>query len=189
MLALLLLAAGCAAALPVTYHALSALPPPTAGATARPSRTLALGPVALPEVIDRSQIVLRTAENRLLLSESHRWAGSLRDAIARVLTENLSILLAGDVAVLSAEELQAESDLQLTLSITRLEAQHGAGLWLVASWTLRAAATGKTSVWPACRLHEPLPDASHDAIVAAHSRILAALSRELAGAVRLAGSP
>jgi len=46
---------------------------------------LGIGPVTLPDYLDRPQIVLRTSQNELVFSEYSRWAGSLATDTVRVL--------------------------------------------------------------------------------------------------------
>ena len=53
-----------------------------------------MGPVLLPAHLDRPQIVTRASENRLVLAEFHKWGEPLNTNFARVLAEDLAVLLA-----------------------------------------------------------------------------------------------
>ena len=55
--------------------------------------TIGVGPVSIPDSLDRSQIVTLSGGNEVIIAEFDRWYGSCRDEIARVMTENLSALL------------------------------------------------------------------------------------------------
>jgi len=55
-----------------------------------------VGPVELPEYLDRPQIMTCESRNELQFAEFDRWAGSLEKAFSRVLAVNLSILLSTD---------------------------------------------------------------------------------------------
>ena len=57
---------------------------------------VAVGPVRIPDYLDRPQSVTRTGNNELKLSEFHRWAWSLAADISRVLVENISGFLPAD---------------------------------------------------------------------------------------------
>jgi uncharacterized protein len=58
---------------------------------ARPYRdTLLLGPVRVPEEVDRPQIVVSDAGSEVSFNEQQRWAGPLKDAIPRLLATDLS---------------------------------------------------------------------------------------------------
>lgn len=55
--------------------------------------TIGVGPVSIPDSLDRSQIATLSGGNEVIIAEFDRWSGSCRDEIARVMTENLSALL------------------------------------------------------------------------------------------------
>ena len=47
---------------------------------------LGIGPIRFPAYLDREQIVTRTAQNRLDISENDRWAEPLEENFTRVLS-------------------------------------------------------------------------------------------------------
>src|SRR5688572_25555503 len=65
---------------------------PGARATA-PGPSLLLGPVVLPEYLDRRELVTRLASNQLLVKDLELWAEPLRDSMPRTLEQNLATLL------------------------------------------------------------------------------------------------
>jgi uncharacterized lipoprotein YmbA len=62
--------------------------------------SIGVGPVEIPKILDRPQIVIRSGPNKVNVHEYHRWAASLDIIFSRVLTENLSLLLDTDQAAL-----------------------------------------------------------------------------------------
>ncbi|MGD8274166.1 MAG: PqiC family protein, partial [Desulfobacterales bacterium] len=56
--------------------------------------SIGVGPVTIPQMLDRPQIVSRTGPYTLQIDEFHRWAGRLNEDFARVLAENISLMLA-----------------------------------------------------------------------------------------------
>ena len=82
------------------------LPPRTSGDTAPPASagprdlTLAVGPVTVPPYLDRPQIVTRTSRAKLTLADFEQWAGPLADTTARVLSEDLALLIPTERVVL-----------------------------------------------------------------------------------------
>ena len=52
--------------------------------------SIAVGPITLPEVVDRPQIVLRAGPNEVTFVELHRWAGPLKSEIPRIIADNLA---------------------------------------------------------------------------------------------------
>src|SRR4051812_46208147 len=84
---------GCASTPPPRFYALSAAPAP-AGAASTPSAaasalSVAVGPVSVPALVDRPQIVVSTSPNRVRLDEGNRWAAPLQDNLSEVIAQNL----------------------------------------------------------------------------------------------------
>src|SRR5262245_34057041 len=93
VLAMLALPTGCASSPPSKFYALSSLPSTPAAGAATEGTVVAVAPVTIPLYLDRPQIVTRASENELRLSEYDRWAGSLREDLTTIMTENLAELL------------------------------------------------------------------------------------------------
>ena len=74
--------AGCAGSPPQFYtlSANGAAAPPAA-----PTYSVTVGPVSVPEIVDRPQFVVRVAQNQVELAEHARWAEPLKGAIPRVI--------------------------------------------------------------------------------------------------------
>ena len=65
----------------------------------RPARrSIAVTSVAVPDLVDRPQIVVRMGPNQVGIGEQARWAEPLKSAIARVVAANLATALNGRVA-------------------------------------------------------------------------------------------
>ncbi len=99
VLAVVMLLAGCARTPEVSFYQLS--PRPDAKLVAGSSvygegRTIGVGPVQLPEYLERIQLVSRVSANRLEVSATGRWAEPLADGVPRVLIENLVALRGHD---------------------------------------------------------------------------------------------
>ena len=83
---LVALAAGCASTPPSRFYTLRA----ASGPAATPSNlSVAVGPVSVPAVVDRPQIVVNMGPNQVRLEEFNRWAAPLQSNIARVIADNL----------------------------------------------------------------------------------------------------
>ena len=97
---------GCASSLigegtpPTRFFILSplTLPPSAEKAVSAPEKELivAVEPLKIPSYLDRSQIVIRTGDNELFISEFNQWGENLQSNLSRVLIENLSLLLDSD---------------------------------------------------------------------------------------------
>ena len=59
----------------------------------RPDLGLVVGPIELPRYLDRDEIVTRDAAHAIVPWDEHRWGGSLRSDVLRVLGDDLGTLL------------------------------------------------------------------------------------------------
>ena len=180
-------AAGCASTAPTRFYVLA----PVAGAgveksnPAVPSKagmTVGLRRVALPNYLDRPQIVTRSSPNKLDLAEFDRWAAPLGDAFPRILAENLAAMIPADRVAVFQWPRSAPVDYAVTVEVTKFEGRLGGECSLVASWSIfggenKALTAGKSS------LSEPA-GGDYETLVAAQSRLVGALSRDIAGALR-----
>jgi hypothetical protein len=182
--------AACATTAPSRFYTLTPMKATDGAAPAVPfyeGTLLAVGPVRLPDYLDRPQIITRQEGNEVRLHETERWAGSLQEDISRVLVENLSGLLAGKrIAVVrwtSAMQTMAPFRNRLAVEILRFEGPAGGTVVLKARYALlrpdgnHVIATGESIV------QEPAGGADYGSLVAAMSRALAAFSREIAAAI------
>ena len=88
------------------FYTLDAPEPPVA-ADGAPS--IAVGPVSVPELVDRPQLVVRLGANQVALEEQARWAEPLRGAIARVVAANLATALGARVVPRNGERRSGRS--------------------------------------------------------------------------------
>lgn len=176
-------AAGCSRSPRVTFYTLE---PGAQAVTASATTVLpavAVGPVTLPEVVDRPQFVVRVAANRVEILEEQRWAEPLKSEIPRLIAENLRRLLGSNRVSSYLQHVGADADYRVLVDIQRFEASPGEVVTVEALWSLRrvaggAAKTGRTMV------REPVGAEGYDPLVAAYGRALLALSADLATAIR-----
>ena len=81
-LCLLLCLATCASSPPSNFYRLT---PAVAHVPGGPTPSLGIGPVDIPEFLNRNALVYTRGGNQLQLAESERWAEPLDDGITRVL--------------------------------------------------------------------------------------------------------
>lgn len=181
--ALLVLAAGGCGSTPKTqFYTLGAglAAPPTAPPQA--GYRVAVGPVTVPDIVDRPQLVVRLAPNRVELLEQHRWAEPLKSAIPRVIAADLTRLLGAEV---STESRRMDAEYHVRIEIGTFESLPGEAVALDALWSVRPRAAGATrSGRTALRVATDGP--GYEALAAAHAGALAQLSRDVAAAIRLA---
>lgn len=87
----LLLQTGCALSpsQPSSFYVLKVEPPKQAVVVQGLPIRLGFGPLVMPDLLDRPQIVTRTSANQVQISEFQRWGGELNPEVQRVLAQNL----------------------------------------------------------------------------------------------------
>jgi uncharacterized lipoprotein YmbA len=116
-------------------HLLTAVPEPAP--TIRFHATVGVGPVLLPDYLDRLQVVTRTPSGELAVSDTQRWAEPLQEGLIRVLDENLSALLGTERIVRFPWPRSLTPEYQVALEVLRFESGPDAMLRLDARWWLR----------------------------------------------------
>ncbi|MBS1227791.1 MAG: hypothetical protein H6R17_1068 [Proteobacteria bacterium] len=185
LLASVLLGA-CGTTPPPVYYALDDQAMSVAKRATTPS--VAIVQAKLPDSLDRPQLVIRSAANRVQLSEQRRWAEPLRYEIPRVLADDLGRLLdSSRVAALPVDVQRFSADFNVQLDIQRLEIVEGQGADLDLMWLIESR-QGKVTVGRST-LREPLVGtggAGGDtaALVAALRRALDRAAADIAAEIR-----
>jgi uncharacterized lipoprotein YmbA len=113
---------------------------PTADVSVRASTneqlSVGIGPVTLPQYLDRPQIVVRLSPNKLELSEFDRWAEPLSHTVPRILAANLSSLLGTERVYALPMIRRRSTDLAVAIDITQFEPNATGSASLVARWEI-----------------------------------------------------
>ncbi len=184
---LLTTAGGCASSRPARFYILDSLSSPEEvkqSAAREQDIAIGIGPVVLPQYLDRPQIVTRAGPNMLQLAEFDRWAEPLKHNVSRVLAENLSFLLSGDRVVVFPWKRSTALDYRVSVEITRFDGQRSGEVLLKAHWTISGADGKEVLVRRESSFVESAGNQQYAALVAAESRMLAALSHEIAAAIK-----
>jgi uncharacterized lipoprotein YmbA len=147
---------------------------------------LGIGPVSLPERLNRPQIVTRAGEHEVIFSEFSQWAEPLKDSFTEVLSENLSRLIPTDRVVVYPWSARTELDLKVEVEVIRFTGQSDGVVTLAARWRLLQGNGSEVLPMRLSRYEEPIGAGSTEALIAAMSRALGALSRDIASAIESA---
>jgi uncharacterized lipoprotein YmbA len=178
-LAVTLFGAGCSSP-PAKFYTLSAVAPPTS----TPSKiSVVVGPVAVPSVIDRPQIVVTSSANQVTVDEFSRWASPVQDNLTRVVADNLVALLGTPRVTLYQSSLGAELEYRVQIEVRNFESAPGKYASLDAVWSVRRLKDGKTETGRTS-VRESVEGDGFEALAAAHSRGIARLSQDIAEAIR-----
>ena len=139
-----------------------------------------VGPLQMPKIIDRPQIVSRTGLNRINVDEFHRWAGSIYEDFLTVLAMNLSSLLKTNLVAAYPWEDYFDPDYRVYMEVNQFDGRLGEYALLNITWTITGRQPSDILRVQNSVIKEAVQTADYEDLVAAESRILAALSREMA---------
>jgi uncharacterized lipoprotein YmbA len=164
------------------FYVLSPLPQPALSAAE--GTTIGVFPVAMPDYLDRPQIVTRASENEIKIDEFSRWAEPLKESFTRALVQNLSSLLNTVKVIKTTANTGFPMALQVGAEVVQFDGSLGGDAVLIVKWALFEADGKKLLLAKKSSFKEPTGAASYEALVAAQSRAVAALSREIAEAIK-----
>ena len=181
--------AACADGQPTRFYTLSPLAASSRGAspTTMPDLTVGVGPVTLPTYLDRPQLVTRAGGNRMVLADFDSWVEPLQGMFARVLGENLALLLGTDDVVILPQSRDFALDRQVEVDVTRFDVDAGGNAVLDARWWVFGRNGEKLLRSGRSTISEPAEVGDYTAAAAALSRALGAMSKEIAQAVAVQG--
>ncbi|HTK40358.1 MAG TPA: PqiC family protein [Gemmatimonadales bacterium] len=147
-------------------------------------RAISVGPIHLPGYLDQDQLVTRSSQNRLTLSENDRWAEPLEDNIARVLAQDLAVLLQTDEVNVHPWPGRQRPTYQVEIEVLSFETDTAGTAHLVGRWVLRDVAKGQTIAEKETRLTASGAGTSTEQSVASLSKALGDFSVAIANVVR-----
>ncbi|MGE8472076.1 MAG: PqiC family protein [Paraburkholderia hospita] len=149
------------------------------------SVSVVVGPVTVPDLVDRPQLVTRVSGNEVKLNEFARWGEPLKSGVADVIAADLTRLLGSQRVSVSSQMVAGTEAYRVRVDILQFDSMPGEAVAVDALWTVRV--TGRTALLTSrSTIREPVQGADDAALVAAHSRALAAVSRDIAAAIRSA---
>jgi uncharacterized protein len=178
--ALGLLACGTPQPAAKLYQLRTEPPVPVKAASSRHTVQL-MAPVRVPELLDRSELWLPQGQAGLQPLTGHRWAEPLRDAIPRVMQQDLVALL-GDQRVWVAPVPAAVAiTRQLRVEVqSLLPRADRAAVLLQARYTVADTAAGGTAQASSLSIEVPTSSAEPDALVAGYRLALWRLAERIA---------
>jgi uncharacterized lipoprotein YmbA len=174
--------AGCASP-PSRFYTLSDASPAAttagAGAPATPY-ALEVSPVAVPEQVDRPQIVITRGGGRVDILEESRWAAPLRTELTSTLSRDLTQRL-GAMDVYGLPRADGLTVYRVSTSVQRFESVPGEQAALTAVWSVRRV---PGDIVLTCRFTGTEPAAGDIAgVVAAQRRLVDRLAQHMGDAI------
>ena len=170
------------------FYVLGTVPqeePALAGARTNPPLVIDLASLRLPQYLQRTQIVTRVDENRLLLSDYDQWGGSLEKNMLRVIATNLGRLLKTPEVYIAARRTPSGVDAQVEIEVMQFERGPDGRAILAAQWRILGDREEEVLVSKITDLSSEAvgADDSMATTVSAMTELIAELSRQIAAAI------
>lgn len=132
-IALLMLVTSCGQSTPVRYYKLDS-PNIVYESDIEESLVLGLGPLRIPDYLERNRIVVRGENSEMIVDDFSRWAEPLDDAIYRLLAANVDRHLEGVMAISFPYNSMIANDYQLLGRIDMFESDKAGNTVLLVHW-------------------------------------------------------
>jgi hypothetical protein len=178
-----LLLTACGTSPPAKFYTLTPIPiqPPSETIVkSEKIKFIAIGPIDIPEYLDRTEIVTRAEENQLVISEFDLWGGSIKTDISRVLVESIGSFLASDGIGVIAWKANMGESYRVHVILNRFEATSAGNLVLKAKWALFDKEGKIFLSFKEINVTKPVRGSGYSSIVASMSEALGDLSKAIA---------
>jgi len=147
-------------------------------------KSLGVGPITLPALLEQSGLVLRKDNYTVELSSTHEWGGKLEDELLRALTRYLQLRLPG-VQVMSVPWETAQApQIQLALSLDRFDGSLGGQAVLMGTWILQNPKDGRSIAVNPVSLKEKVVGDGVRAVVEAQAKLVVRLGERVVRGLR-----
>jgi uncharacterized lipoprotein YmbA len=179
----LTLFAGCATSPASKFYTLSPVQVVEQSSGTKPVM-IAIDPVTVPELVDRSQIVTTLDANRVSIDEFARWAEPLKSQIPRVLAADLVQFIPGAIVSTYPQRVD-DNAYRISVDVQAFDSSTNGTVTMAVIWSVRPPKQGE-KVSGRSVVHEAAGGPGYDALVRAHSRALASVANDIAVATHSA---
>ncbi len=161
------------------FYALNALP---VSSNNHANLRLGIGPIEIPRLLNRPQIISRKNTSEINMAEFHQWGGSYKEELTQALSDNLSALLKTDNIEQYPWKFSFKPHYQVRVNIERFDGQLGKSVTLKARWWLLK--NNKEILVKRAVIQTPVSGNDYNAYVNAQSKALITLSRQIAAKIK-----
>jgi uncharacterized protein len=181
-----------------TLYSFNPAPIPQVSSAAKSTRIM-VGPVTLPAMVDRPQLVIQNANNTVQVYEYHRWANTLKGDVGDVIASNVAQALAISNVWNFAQSTQANFDYQIFVDVQNIDTKLGGRVEVDVLWTIKSAPRTKSSsktstlstssgalakpIMGRSLVQEQVTGSGFEAVVAAQSRAFSRVGQEIARSI------
>ena len=169
------------------FYSLSAPLPSSSSITNKLS--VGIGPVEIPRLLNRPQIVSRKDKTEINIAEKHQWGGSYKEELIKALTDNFSSLLKTERIEEYPWKSSFKPNYQVRIDIESFDGQVGKSVVLNARW--RLVRNNKELLVKRSVIEVPVAtsgsasSSSYGAYVKAQSQAISQLSQEIVANIQM----
>jgi uncharacterized lipoprotein YmbA len=176
------LLSACAASRPDHFYILSTQPQGASAARTTPATQVSLR-VTLPSLVDRSEMILNTATNGVIVLEHERWAAPLADLTTQTLARDLE-LRRSDMLVAAQNAGRSDATaVKVTVELVQITVRSGGRVSIEAHWRIVDPRAGADVVGSEV-FSAPVAQDGYAAVPQALSECLGLLADRLTGQMR-----
>lgn len=144
---------------------------------------IGLGPLTVPETLNRSNIVTPLDNNQMVVAEYHRWSEPLRENISRVLITNMAGTLGVD-KIYAYPWLGNKVDYQIRIDVMQMIGAPKRDVYLQVRWqVLTGTKPARLLGTRITEYRQPVNSKGYSAMVGAFSNLVALLSDDISTAM------
>jgi uncharacterized lipoprotein YmbA len=187
--------ASCGETKPSNFYVLSAISPEGPTDSGNPSAkrqgVIGVGPVKIPEYLDRTQIVTFTDANQLNIAEFDRWAEPLSSNVARVMAENILMMTSAARVEIYPFPVTSRnsSNRQVVVEVIRFHMRSDGVVDLWANWNILNQDGRRNLASGTSKVTETAAAGDVKSMAAAMSRAISSFSKDVANAFNALPSP
>ncbi len=183
-IALLQIAVACSESPATQYYTLTPIATSGPGDTDANDLVIAVGPITIPQYLDRTGVVIRASGTRVVIKEFHAWSEPLADMIPRVLAENIGALLKTTNVFILPQRRRRMVDFQAEVDFVRFDIGSNGEAEMIARWSVYAPKEDEPLRAGRLLVRRAVNGDNTDAEVQALSEVLGELSRQITQAIR-----
>jgi uncharacterized lipoprotein YmbA len=144
---------------------------------------ISVGPVKIPEVINRPQMVTQNKVKMLKFAEFDRWGESLDLGMARLIREDLTVLLPGAKLTLYPSNPSVAVKYQVIVEVIQLDSELDRDMFLAVQWMVIDVPNSKTLIIKRFESRQPIIPQNYPGLAKTLSTACASLSSQIAEAL------
>jgi len=151
--------------------------------------TIGIGPIKIPEYLDRPQMVTQSDEKTLKFAQFDRWGEYLDIGVARLIRENLAAALPSGKYILYPWVSSVPVKYQVTVEIIQLDSQLDRDLFLSAQWTIIDTITSKPLFMKRSEFRKSIMPQNYAGLAKTLSLVCTSVSDEIAQELSILQAP